>query len=47
MVLLSTFDVDSSGGDGSLIPNGTYENWQWVLGRNAGGEWEHRTRGYG
>lgn len=47
IVLLSTFDVDASGGDGSLNPNYTYKNWGWVLGRNAGGEWEHLTYGYG
>lgn len=27
IVLLSTFDVDSSGGDGSLNPNSTYTDW--------------------
>lgn len=47
IVLLSAFDVDASGGDGSLNPNSTYEGWQWILGRNAGGEWEHFTHGYG
>ncbi len=47
IVLMSTFDVDASGGDGSLNPNYTYKNWGWVLGRNAGGEWKHLTYGYG
>lgn len=47
IVLLSTFDVDASGGDGSLNPNYTYKNWGWVLGRNEGGEWKHLTYGYG
>lgn len=47
IVLLSTFDVDASGGDGSLNPNYTYKNWGWVLGRNAGGKWELLTCGYG
>ena len=37
IVLLSTFDVDASGGDGSLNPNYTYQDWGWVLGRNARG----------
>ena len=27
MVLYSDFDVDSSGGDGSLNPNSTYTDW--------------------
>lgn len=47
IVLLSSFDVDSSGGDGSLTPDSTYDNWKWVLIRNAGGDWEHATHGYG
>lgn len=47
IVLLSTFDVDASGGDGSLEPNYTYKGWGWVLGRNAGGKWKHLTYGYG
>lgn len=47
IVLLSSFDVDASGGDGSLNPNSTYSNWQWVLTRSKGGEWVLRTWGYG
>ena len=47
IILTSTFDVDSSGGDGSLEPNSTYENWQWVLVREASGGWRHATHGYG
>ena len=47
IVLLSSFDVDGSGGDGSLNPNYTYKNWGWVLGRTAGGKWELLTSGYG
>ena len=47
IVLYSSFDVDASGGDGSLNPNSTYTNWQWVLTRDAGGEWVLRTWGYG
>lgn len=46
IVLLSNFDVDSSGGDGSLNPNDTYTNWQWILVRNKGSEWELKTWGY-
>lgn len=47
IVLTSTFDVDESGGDGSLEPNSTYTDWQWVLVRDAGGAWRHVTHGYG
>ncbi len=46
IVLLSTFTVDSSGGDGSLIPNFTYEKWEWILVRNKGGYWKHVDHGY-
>jgi uncharacterized membrane protein len=46
IVLLSNFDVNSSGGDGSLNPNTTYPNWQWILVRSKGSEWELKTWGY-
>ena len=46
IVLLSSFDVDSSGGDGSLNPNSTYDGWNWILVRNAGGKWKHVDHGY-
>lgn len=46
IVLLSDFDVGESGGDGSLDPGTTYKNWEWILVRNAGGEWELKTWGY-
>ncbi len=36
VVLLSDFDVDSSGGDGSLNPNSTYTDWKWILIRDDG-----------
>ena len=39
IVLLSSFDVDSSGGDGSLNPNSTYSDWSWILVRTNGGKW--------
>ncbi len=45
-VILSSFDVDSSGGDGSLDPDSTYDDWEWILIRNEGGEWEHAAHGY-
>jgi len=48
IVLLSNFNVDSSGGDGSLNPNSTYTNWQWILVRDKGNNtWEIGTWGYG
>lgn len=46
IVLISSFDVDASGGDGSLNPNSTYENWMWILVRSNGGEWKHVDHGY-
>ena len=46
IVLLSTFDVDSSGGDGSLNPNSTYDEWMWILVRTDGGNWIHVDHGY-
>ena len=46
IVLLSSFDVDSSGGDGSLDPNSTYSDWNWVLVRTSGGQWQHVDHGY-
>lgn len=46
IVLISSFNVDSSGGDGSLNPNSTYKNWMWILGRSKGGQWQPLDRGY-
>src|SRR5574344_928769 len=46
IVLLSSFDVDSSGGNGSLNPNSTYDNWMWILVRTNGGQWQHVDHGY-
>lgn len=46
IVLLSSFDVDASGGDGSLNPNTTYDNWQWILVRDVGELWRLETWGY-
>ena len=47
IVLYSSFDVDASGCDGSLNPNSTYSNWQWILTRDEGENWVLRTWGYG
>lgn len=46
IALLSSFDVDSSGGDGSLNPNSTYNDWKWILVRTNGGQWQHVDHGY-
>lgn len=47
IVLESSFDVDSSGGDGSLNPNSTYSKWKWILVRTNKGTWKHVDHGYG
>lgn len=47
IVLLSSFYVDGSGGDGSLNPNSTYDRYQWILTRNRNGSWKLQTWGYG
>ena len=46
IVLTSSFDVDASGGDGSLNPNSTYAKWIWILARNKGSRWKHVDHGY-
>ena len=46
IVLVSSFDVDSSGGDGSLNPNSTYTRWSWILVRDKNGKWKHVDHGY-
>ena len=47
IILLSSFEVDDKGGDGSFNPGETYRNWQWVLVRSGDGDWELKTWGYG
>ena len=42
-------DIDALvviGGDGSLNPNSTYDNWDWIMGEKHGGKWEHIDHGY-
>ena len=46
MVLLSSFEVDGSGGDGSLNPNSEYTGWMWILAWEEGGSWVHIDHGY-
>ena len=35
IVVLSTFNTDEKGGDGSFNSNDTYANWQWYLVKTA------------
>lgn len=46
IVLSSTFTTDENGGDGSLNPNETYSDYQWILVRDEGGSWRHADHGY-
>lgn len=46
IVLLSNFDVDGSGGDGSLNPNETYTDWEWILVKDHNDTWQLETWGY-
>jgi uncharacterized protein YrzB (UPF0473 family) len=46
IVLLSSFDVDDSGRDGSFNANTTYDDWNWILVRTNGGQWIHIDHGY-
>jgi len=47
IVLLSNFDVGSSGGKGSLNPNSTYYKWNWILIRdNKTSDWKADDWGY-
>ena len=47
MVLMSNFDVDSSGGDGSFEPNSTISGWKWLLSRDSEeGKWKVYDWGY-
>ena len=46
LVLISSFDVDGSGGDGSLNANSTYTGWNWILVRDGNGPWRHVDHGY-
>lgn len=46
IIIMSSFDVASSGADASLNPGSAYEDWQWILIRNQGGNWEHADHGY-
>ena len=45
IILLSDFQTDENGGDGSLEPNATYTDWQWELVWGDGG-WTVLNQGY-
>lgn len=47
IILTSSFDVDQSGGDGSLNPNSTYTDWSWILVKSGDGPWRYVDHGYG
>lgn len=46
IVLISSFDVDSSGCGDALNPNSTYDNYLWILARNKNEDWIHVDNGY-
>ena len=46
VILLSDFQTDKDCGDGSLISNEIYQDWQWVLVRSGNGDWTLKTCGY-
>lgn len=47
IIVVSTFDTDVKGGDGSFNSNETYTNWQWHLVRTLGKNgWEIISWGY-
>lgn len=47
VVLLSTFDVDSSGGKNGFNPDSTYTDWNWILIRDGNTEkWKIDDWGY-
>ena len=47
IVFLSGFDVESGGGNQTLKSGDTYRDWQWILTRDKGEDWELQTCGYG
>lgn len=47
IILLSDFQTDENGGDGSLEPNSSYTDWQWYLVRDGdSADWEVLDWGY-
>ena len=46
LCILLVFSLSAFGGDGSLNPNSTYSDWNWILVRTNGGHWQHVDHGY-
>ena len=46
IILISKFYSDEPGEDTGLSTHLTYGNYQWILARNEGGQWEHKDHGY-
>ena len=42
VALDSTIETDELGGEGLLEPSTTYENFKWIVVRNANGQWEYK-----
>lgn len=47
IVFLSSFDVGAGGGKDNLKAGDTYRDWQWVLTRDKGDDWDLQTWGQG
>jgi len=45
IVLLSSFETDSTVKPGSLMPGETYTDWAWNLGRDDNGHWQFPSQG--
>lgn len=46
VVFTTTFNVPESYGDGPLNAGKTYEDYQWIMTKNANGQWEIVSCGY-
>ncbi len=46
IILISNFYSGEHGEDIGLEPNFPYLNYIWILERNKGGQWEHKSHGY-
>jgi hypothetical protein len=46
LILLSSFDVDASGGDGSFNLDSSCTNWKWILARSKNEGWSLVDYGY-
>lgn len=46
IVLLSSFRAENPRSDSALNSRFTYDDWNWILVRENGGEWKHVDHGY-